>query len=188
MSRAYSLWCHPEQRRGGTLRILRERGDDAPDGLAVAIDTLLDTGISEAELYTWFERALVMPVITAHPTEARRRSWLDHLARIGKVVDELHASHRSRTEAALDAEVLALYATEDARARRPAPLDEVENALDVFRRSLLDVTPRIYRTIEDRVRARYGGTWRAPTFLPGVVGWAVIETAIPTSARPSAAL
>jgi phosphoenolpyruvate carboxylase len=167
VARAYSLWCHlqnsAEERQ--RLRILRERGDDAPDGLAVAIDSLLDTGISEPELHTWFERALVMPVITAHPTEARRRSWLDHLARIGKVVDELHASHRSRTEAALDAEVLALYATEDARARRPSPLDEVENALDVFGRSLLDVTPRIYRTIEDRVRARYGGTWRAPAFL-----------------------
>ncbi len=167
VGRAFALWCHlmnsaEEHQR---LRTLRARGDHAPDGLAAGIDALLDTGITEAELHAWFDHALVMPVITAHPTEARRRSSLDHLGRIGALTDELDATQRERTSAALDAEVLALYATEDARARRPTPLDEVEYALDVFRRSLLDVTPRIYRTIEDRVRARFGGDWRAPAFL-----------------------
>jgi phosphoenolpyruvate carboxylase len=167
VARTFALWCHlmnvaEEQQR---LRMLRARGDHAPDGLAAAIDALLEAGTDEAELTGWFERALVMPVITAHPTEARRRSSLDHLMRISGALELLHATQRARTEAALDAEVLALYATEDSRARRPTPLDEVENALDVFRRSLLDITPRIYRTIEDRVRARFGSTWRAPTFL-----------------------
>ncbi|HEU0029715.1 MAG TPA: phosphoenolpyruvate carboxylase [Kofleriaceae bacterium] len=167
LARSFTMWCHlmntAEQRQ--RQRALRGRGDRAPDGLVAALDALIDTGITEAELHAWFEHALVMPVITAHPTEARRRSSLDHLGRIEALLDELHATGRLRSEAALDAEVLALYATEDARARRPTPLDEVEYALDVFRRSLLDVTPRIYRTIEDRVRSRFGGSWRAPAFL-----------------------
>ncbi|MDQ3370230.1 MAG: phosphoenolpyruvate carboxylase, partial [Myxococcota bacterium] len=167
VARPYALWCHlmntVEERQ--RLRTLRARGEHAPDGLAAAIDGLIDTGMSEDELRAWFEHALVMPVITAHPTEARRRSSLDHLARMTALLDEVDRTGRARDEGAIAAEVLALHATEDARARRPTPLDEVENALDVFRRSLLDVTPRIYRTIEERVRARFGATWRIPPFL-----------------------
>jgi len=164
VARAYALWCHlmntAEERQ--RLRVLRERGEHPPDGLEAAVDALIDSGATTEELRAWFDHALVMPVITAHPTEARRRSSLDHLVRIGAALDQ---PGRLRSASALGAEVLALAATEDARARRPTPLDEVENALDVFRRSLLDVTPRIYRTIEDRLRARLGVTWRVPAFL-----------------------
>jgi phosphoenolpyruvate carboxylase len=167
-ARASALWCNlmntAEER--ARLATLHRRGDRSPDGLAAAIDTVIDAGATEDELRAWLGRALVMPVITAHPTEARRRSTLDHLASIEELLEELERTHRARTAAALEAEVIALHATEDARARRPTPLDEVENALDVFRRSLLDVTPRVYRTIEDRLRARFGSSnWRVPTFL-----------------------
>src|SRR5262249_6779123 len=98
---------------------------------------------------------------TAHPTESRRRSALDHLSRIGALLED----RSPRTQAALEAEVLAMHATEDSRAHRPTPFDEVETALDVFRRSLLEVTPRVYRTIEERLTLRLGGTWRLPSFL-----------------------
>jgi len=167
IARAFALSCNlmntAEER--ARLEVLHQRGDRSPDGLAAAIDAFVDAGATEAELRAWLDGALVMPVITAHPTEARRRSTLEHLARIEALLGELDRAPRARTLAALDAEVIGLHATEDARARRPTPLDEVDNALDVFRRSLLDVTPRIYRTIEDRLRARLGITWRVPPFL-----------------------
>jgi phosphoenolpyruvate carboxylase len=156
-ARAHALACHlmnvAEERE--RLHALAARGSEPPDGAAAAIDSLVDGGLRERELRALFDRALVMPVLTAHPTESRRRSSLDHLARIGV--------HLDRGSPAAD--VLALHATEDARARRPTPLDEIETALDVFRRSLLDVTPRVYRTIEDRLAARLGGAWRLPSFL-----------------------
>jgi phosphoenolpyruvate carboxylase len=159
-ARAHGLAAHlmntAEERE--RLRALAARGGDTHDGVRAGIDALVAAGATAEEVRTLFERALVMPVITAHPTESRRRSSLDHLQRIG---DMLGADRG----AALDAEVLALHATEDARARRPTPLDEVETALDVFRRSLLEVTPRIYRTIEDRLAAHFGGGWRLPAFL-----------------------
>jgi phosphoenolpyruvate carboxylase len=167
IARAFALWCNlmntAEER--ARLTALHRRGDRPPDGLAAAIDAFIDAGASEGDIRAWLEGALVMPVITAHPTEARRRSTLEHLARIEDLLEDLERARRARTAEALDAEVIALHATEDARARRPTPLDEVENALDVFRRSLLDVTPRIYRTIEDRLRARLGIGWRVPPFL-----------------------
>jgi phosphoenolpyruvate carboxylase len=159
-ARAHALDCHlmniAEERE--RLRALRARGDVQADSIVAGIDGLVAAGWREREFRALFERALVMPVLTAHPTESRRRSSLDHISRIADLLE------RGRG-AALDAEVLALHATEDARARRPTPLDEVETVLDVFRRSLLDVTPRVYRTIEEHLTARLGGEWRLPCFL-----------------------
>src|SRR5690242_7267608 len=130
-ARAHALECHlmntAEERE--RLRALHVRGEDPPDGAAAAIDALIEAGFREKDFRALFDRALVMPVITAHPTESRRRSSLDHLTRISALLDG--------EGEAMEAEVLALHATEDARVRRPTPLDEVENALEVFRRSLL---------------------------------------------------
>jgi len=163
MARANALECHlmntAEERE--RLRALRARGEQPPDGLVAAIDSLIESGFRERDFRAFFEHALVMPVLTAHPTESRRRSALDHLSKISGLLED----HTTRGQVALEAEVLALHATEDSRANRPTPLDEVETALDVFRRSLLEVTPRIYRTIEDRLAARFGGPWRLPAFL-----------------------
>jgi phosphoenolpyruvate carboxylase len=163
MARANALECHlmntAEERE--RLRALRARGERPPDGVAAALDGLWEAGFRERDFRAFFDGALVMPVITAHPTESRRRSALDHLSRIGALLED----RSSRAQAALEAEVLALHATEDSRSHRPSPLDEVETALDVFRRSLLEVTPRVYRTIEDRLVARFGGAWRLPSFL-----------------------
>jgi phosphoenolpyruvate carboxylase len=163
IARGNALECHlmntAEERE--RLRVLHARGGGLGDGIAAAIDDLLAAGFGENEMRALFDRALVMPVITAHPTESRRRSALDHLQRVHRLLDD----EGPRANAALEAEVLALHATEDARAQRPTPLDEVETALDVFRRSLLEVTPRVYRTLEEKLEEKLGGTWRLPTFL-----------------------
>ena len=163
MARANALECHlmntAEERE--RLRAIRARGEFPSDGLAAALDGLWDAGFREQDFRAFFDRALVMPVITAHPTESRRRSALDHLSKISGLLED----QTTRAAAALEAEVLALHATEDSRSHRPTPLDEVETSLDVFRRSLLEVTPRLYRTIEDRLTAKFGGVWRLPPFL-----------------------
>jgi phosphoenolpyruvate carboxylase len=163
MARANALECHlmntAEERE--RLRALHARRGPSPDGIAAALDALVDAGMGDADLRALFERALVMPVITAHPTESRRRSALDHLSRIGTQLDD----GTPRAYQALEAEVLALHATEDSRAHKPTPLDEVEVALDVFRRSLLEVTPRVYRTIEDCLAKHLRTPFTLPTFL-----------------------
>ena len=63
------------------LRVLRERdlrGALAPraESIAAAVATLRAHGIPAAELRAWLEGALIMPVLTAHPTESRRRTTL----------------------------------------------------------------------------------------------------------------
>jgi phosphoenolpyruvate carboxylase len=103
-----------------------------------------------------------MPVLTAHPTEARRRTVLDQLADVSLGLDRLDdgrlpARDRAHTLGQLRESISALDCTEEARAVRPTPLDEVRAGLEVFERTLLDVTPAVIRELEDALARFYPG-------------------------------
>src|SRR5262249_8605179 len=140
-----------------------------PDGsIAAACATLRAQGVRPDELHELLGRLFVMPVLTAHPTEARRRTLLSHLAEISSALDQLDdprpgAQERSRIESALRDAVAQLAATEETRAARPTPKDEVKAGLNVFERSLLDVTPALYRELEDAL----GACWPDEQFHVG---------------------
>lgn len=171
VARVYTHWCHlmntaEEQQR---IRALRGR-ERSTDGLVAAVASMREVGMTAAEVEAFFGRALVMPVLTAHPTESRRRSILDHLSAIGCGLDVLErplgALARRDEEDELAAEVLALLGTDEARTRRPTPLDEIEATLEVFRRTLFEVTPDIYAELEDALAATYPEQpWRLPSFF-----------------------
>ena len=55
--------------------------------IAHAIDRAQDAGIGAAELGAFFDEALVSPVLTAHPTEVRRKSTLDREMEIADLLD-----------------------------------------------------------------------------------------------------
>ncbi|MCB9562364.1 MAG: phosphoenolpyruvate carboxylase [Kofleriaceae bacterium] len=172
-ARAYTHWCHlmnvaEEQQR---IRVLRDRGD-GPDGLVAAVGKLAAAGASADDVRAFFARALVMPVLTAHPTEARRRSVLDHLIEVAAALDgrdRAGAAGRRHADARLVEVVLALIGTEPSRDRKPTPRDEIGATVDTFRRTLFDVTPRIYRTLEDACLRTWPALaaegWRAPPFF-----------------------
>jgi phosphoenolpyruvate carboxylase len=156
------------------IRVLRERdegGRSPADGLADACARLRRDGATAGDVRALLDRLLVMPVVTAHPTEARRRAVLHHLAEISGLLDRLddpRAGTRRSEEllARLREAVTALAATAKSRRRAPTPLDEVDAGLRFFERTLLEVTPAVYRSLEDALAA----TWpeegfEVPTFL-----------------------
>ena len=171
VARTFTHWCHlmntaEEQQR---IRVLRGR-DEAGDGVAAAVIAMRDAGMTAADAMAMFERALVMPVLTAHPSEPRRRSIVDHLNVIGAMLDQLErplgGPARRDAEDELSAEVLALLGTEESRARKPTPFDEIEATIEVFRRTLFEVTPDVYADLEDALTAAWpDATWRLPAFF-----------------------
>ncbi|HEX6537771.1 MAG TPA: phosphoenolpyruvate carboxylase [Candidatus Dormibacteraeota bacterium] len=96
----------------------------------------------------------VVPVMTAHPTEAARRSVLDHLTGVATALDALdaHAVGSPGYAALVDRmreEIMLLWQTEDLRLTRPRVHDEARNVrlhLDL----LLDVLPAIHAELERR--------------------------------------
>ncbi len=87
-------------------------------------------------------------VLTAHPTEARRRSILDHQRRVAVALevvqdDRLGASEREEARAQIR-EALALWWQTDAVRRvRPRVEDEVQNVLFFFEAVLFDAVPAL---------------------------------------------
>ncbi|MDQ3266954.1 MAG: phosphoenolpyruvate carboxylase [Myxococcota bacterium] len=156
------------------IRVLRQRDNPSspPAGsIAAAVQALRESGVSAAELQGLLDQGLVMPVLTAHPSEARRATVLDHLQDLAVALDQLddprvQGRARERLIEALRSSVLALEVTDEARAHRPTPLDEVSAGLHVFERTLMDAIPRIYRALEDALERYYPGqSFQVPSFL-----------------------
>ncbi|CAB4593980.1 MAG: phosphoenolpyruvate carboxylase [Actinobacteria bacterium] len=81
---------------------------------------------THAELEQWIGELAVRPVFTAHPTEAARRSILNKLGEVAKLLDEdLNPRQNERLAETVDL----LWQTDELRLDRPEPLDEAMNAL-----------------------------------------------------------
>ncbi|MCO5171866.1 MAG: phosphoenolpyruvate carboxylase [Planctomycetes bacterium] len=178
VSRTFTRYFHlinaaEEQHRVRALR-RRDRPDAAPPGsIRAACADLARAGATPDDVRALLGRMFVMPVLTAHPTEARRRTVLDHLEQVGLALERLDDARRGwrerrRTLEALREVVLALHVTEDALPERPTPLEEVRAGLDVFERTLVDVTPAIYRELEDGLAAAFPGE---PLEVGAVLRW-----------------
>ena len=63
-----------------------------PGSLAYAFERTRETGVEPKALGDFFDRALVSPVLTAHPTEVRRKSTLTRELEIARLLDERERS------------------------------------------------------------------------------------------------
>jgi phosphoenolpyruvate carboxylase len=103
----------------------------------------------------------VHPVLTAHPTEARRRTLLVAQRRIRRLLDAMDDPLTTPDEDAdlrrrLREEITLLWHTGDLRAIAPTPLDEVRSELAIFDETLFVAIPRFGRAIDRALDALAG--------------------------------
>jgi phosphoenolpyruvate carboxylase len=127
----------------------RGRGGDArPDTLAGALRALNADGTPPAAVKDLLRQALIAPVITAHPSEVRRKSVLDRQAAIADELDAFDHAHtdgeRTAIERELMREVSIFWRTRLLRGVKPEVGDEIENAVSFFERSFLKALPALY--------------------------------------------
>ncbi|HUX64981.1 phosphoenolpyruvate carboxylase [Sulfuricella sp.] len=120
-----------------------------------------DQGISAAELQTLFDKAAYIPVFTAHPTESKRRTIMEHLRRIfltAERLDDPRTGKEQRQEliSQLEGQVQTLWKTDEVRASKPQVRDEIKNGLFYFRESLFKAVPETYRYLEKAIDRVYG--------------------------------
>ncbi|MDA8421233.1 MAG: phosphoenolpyruvate carboxylase [Pseudomonadota bacterium] len=133
-------------------------------------------GIGPDELQSLFDRLMFIPVFTAHPTEAKRRTIMQSLRRIFVTAERLNdprlgTDEVSDTVQQLRAQIQILWKTDEVRTLRPAVRDEIRNGLYYFRESLFHAVPATYRLVEGAARRVYGvdavgqPVMRVPSFL-----------------------
>jgi phosphoenolpyruvate carboxylase len=137
------------------VRVLRSRdlddSDPADDSLAGAVKAV---GVDD--IATAVEDLEIHPVLTAHPTEARRRAVVTALGRIATEMDR-HADPRAGASERDDArrrlleEITVLWRTALVRSRRLEPLDEVRAMMAVFDETFFRLAPTLYRAMQSAV-------------------------------------
>ncbi|MEK6345433.1 MAG: phosphoenolpyruvate carboxylase, partial [Curtobacterium sp.] len=155
------------------VRVLRQRGDDGGlpgDSFPATYGSLVEQ-VGADEAAARLEGLRFHPVLTAHPTEARRRAVTTAVRRITDLIDERdrsrNATARAENERRLLEEITTLLRTSPLRTTRPTPLDEVRTAMSVFDQTLFEIVPQVYRLLDDRLQGDDAG--RAPVVAPAFV-------------------
>jgi phosphoenolpyruvate carboxylase len=91
----------------------------------------------------------VHPVLTAHPTEARRRTVLVALRRVARLLGQMDDPRLPPADdrdirRQLREEISLLWRTAELRRGTPTPIDEVRTAMVVFDETLYRLVPRLY--------------------------------------------
>ncbi len=165
--RAYSFFSHLANIAEDQHHIRRTRAharaNSAPrDGtLARAVAKAREAGIPDRALASFFAAAEIVPVLTAHPTEVRRKSMIDREMEIARLLDErdrvsLTPDEAVASETALRRAVLTLWQTYILRSSRLAVLDEVRNGISYYDYVFLRELPRLYALLEDELKSGTG--------------------------------
>ncbi len=162
--RAFSYFSHlaniaEDQNNIRQMRARSTSGDSScPGTLAFALSRAHAAGFSDTDLLRFFASALVGPILTAHPTEVRRKSTIDREMEIAALLsrrervqytpEEIEANDEQ-----LRREVLTLWQTNLLRRTKLTVLDEVANGLSFYDYTFLHEVPRLHNALEDRLNA-----------------------------------
>ncbi|ARK28660.1 Phosphoenolpyruvate carboxylase [Halalkalibacter krulwichiae] len=176
--RAFSIYFHLVNIAEQNQRIRRRRqyqlqGDDVvqPFSLEQAVSNLKENEIAEDVIQRVLGNLSLELVITAHPTEATKRTILETQKRILLILKEfdhgvLTRKEQEKLDESLFNEITSLWQTNELRDRKPTVLDEVKNGLYYFDQTLFDVLPDIHQELENQLENHYPKTkWSVPNFL-----------------------
>ncbi|WP_098465445.1 phosphoenolpyruvate carboxylase [Isoptericola jiangsuensis] len=157
------------------VRVLRQRESEAGAAIEESLPaafTQLAEEVGRDEALRRLGELEFRPVLTAHPTEARRRAVSGAVRRVSSLLaerDTMHLGGTSRTEneRRLLAEIDTMWRTSPIRANKPTVLDEVKTAMGVFDATLFETFPEVYRRLDDWLLDDEAGR-RAPLAKPFV--------------------
>ena len=117
--------------------------------LGSALQFLTAQGVQSAQIAQLLDRALIVPVLTAHPTEVMRKSMLDHRNRIAALMHQRDTGQRETQsgeliEEAIAGQIALLWQTRALRHERLYVADEVDTALAYLRDVFLPTVPALY--------------------------------------------
>ncbi|MES2263264.1 MAG: phosphoenolpyruvate carboxylase [Pseudomonadota bacterium] len=164
--RAFSYFSHLANIAEDQHHIRRRRAHllagSAPQqgSVSFALSKLKQAGVPQETVATFFQDALISPVLTAHPTEVQRKSILDAEHDIARLLAErdlpLTPKERAANMHLLRSRVATLWQTRMLRYSKLTVADEIENALSYYRITFLRELPGLYDDIESDIATQYG--------------------------------
>ena len=108
--------------------------------------------ISENKIYNLAKNLNIGIVLTAHPTEVKRRTLIQKYHKITEILEEIdllknYPSKLKILEKKLFDELTIIWNTDDLKRSRPTPFDEARWGLAIIEDSLWDTIPKVYRRL-----------------------------------------
>ncbi|WP_197032356.1 phosphoenolpyruvate carboxylase [Bacillus sp. UNC41MFS5] len=176
--RAFSMYFHLINAAEQNHRMRRRRQYQLqeetvvqPASIESAILLLKEKDIEEDVIQDTLNTLSLELVITAHPTEATKRSILEIQQRIAEILKSLDhplltSRERKKLEESLFNEVSILWQTDELRQNKPTVIDEVRNGLYYFDQTLFEVLPEIHQEVAEGLEKNFTNTqWEVPNFL-----------------------
>ncbi|MBW3671965.1 MAG: phosphoenolpyruvate carboxylase, partial [Acidobacteria bacterium] len=122
---------------------------------------LLEKGVDAEQLHRVVSNLCIELVLTAHPTEILRRTFLQRNRMIAQLLgqrdrSDLTIPERELLDEDLKRAVQAQWETEEVRRERPSPIYEAQGGLLVFEQSLWNAVPRFLRGLDRSLRELTG--------------------------------
>jgi phosphoenolpyruvate carboxylase len=135
-----------------------KRSAPRPGSLRYALKRARDAGFDAAALAHFFDGAWISPVLTAHPTEVRRKSTLTRELEVAALLEQRERiagddAETQRAEDQLRRAILLLWRTNMLRQAKLKVIDEVANGLSYYDYTFFRELPRLYASIEDDLAA-----------------------------------
>lgn len=158
---------HHNRRRRAHLKA----GSPPQEGsVQLALDRVQEKKVDVATVQAFFDKALISPVLTAHPTEVQRKSILNSQLIIANLLADRDRIDMTPDELAENEEtlrrfVLILWHTRMLRMTKLTVPDEVNNGLSFYDYTFLREIPKLYAGLEKQVAERFGASVEIPSFL-----------------------
>ena len=140
--------------------------------VASAVKRLEGEGVGRDAILELLSHALIVPVLTAHPTEVRRKSMIDHKNRIAdlmllKDAGRTETAEGENLDEAIFRQIALLWQTRPLRREKLFVQDEIDNVLTYFRDIFLPVLPALYARWERVLGARPHSFLRVGNWIGG---------------------
>ncbi len=133
-----------------------------PELIAEAVAELKRRGVSRKKMAALLDQLSIELVLTAHPTEARRRTILSKVMHIDNLLQEISQEDRLPRERqaildAIHAEITAFWLTERTRTANPTATDEIRTGLFFVDSIFWQTLPKLYTNLDLALAKHYPG-------------------------------
>jgi phosphoenolpyruvate carboxylase len=178
VARAFSYFSHLANIAEDRHQVRRQEADrqhvaprEQAGTLSATCHRLKQAGVAFETVAVLLKRGMVSPVLTAHPTEARRKTLIDIDGSIAGLLAAREQSHgeQSRESAMLlKARVVQMWQTRLLRVAHLTVRDEIDNALSYYDTTFLREIPRLYAELEQRLSGvRVASFFRMGSWIGG---------------------
>jgi phosphoenolpyruvate carboxylase len=149
---------------------LKSKSKPQEGSIQLALQRLLEKNISPDTLQAFFDKAIISPVLTAHPTEVQRKSILDCQMIISSLLSDrdrmdMTPEELADNEEALRRFILILWDTRMLRYSKLTVQDEIKNGLTFYGHTFLTEIPQLYANLEKQLEKQYGKSFKVAPLL-----------------------